>query len=401
MLHLNPHPAIGAANLVSSEGSPVHPPLKDFLYAAPFRVSPWHSRVSSVQILFAAEKKRKVYGLFKRWFQDVWRERCQKAQAMITWRRAWAAHVANAKAIRLLQIKWTLTTSEPKEHVDLIYAETCSSEFDPATVIDSSLRLKKNRGSYRYAVLQNLKQHPALPLLAPEIEDGVLKSVSCSILERAGPLHSYLLNAAWEAVVTRLMERKPDMFTCNICYDMVDPINTLQPRSLWSVQPETNENWDKVTCDHMFCHECMSKWATEKIRGQRTNIMCPGLPSCSYRLWREDVRTLVSEEHFARYSALLNANYKDHLKKTVAESSPEFLAWLKKYCRPCPECRVIVSKAHGCNDMMCVCGQHFCFECGESSCSCRPYFLAEHTGGASRRDLWQIQDDDDSTPTAA
>jgi hypothetical protein len=48
---------------------------------------------------------------------------------------------------------------------------------------------------------------------------------------------------------------------------------------------------------------------------------------------------------------------------------PEDLAVLRlsdeRGWRRCPECKAMVELSDGCNHISCVCGAHFCYDCGK------------------------------------
>ncbi|KAL3476177.1 hypothetical protein BJX99DRAFT_258691 [Aspergillus californicus] len=49
----------------------------------------------------------------------------------------------------------------------------------------------------------------------------------------------------------------------------------------------------------------------------------------------------------------------------------------------CPSCRRMVERVTGCNSMRCMCGQHFCYGCGSSPCTC--FNRAQPGFGMARR----------------
>lgn len=51
--------------------------------------------------------------------------------------------------------------------------------------------------------------------------------------------------------------------------------------------------------------------------------------------------------------------------------------------KACPKCGNMVERSDGCNDMVCRCGQGFCYTCGDAfelrrSCACPVHFELEN-----------------------
>ena len=42
--------------------------------------------------------------------------------------------------------------------------------------------------------------------------------------------------------------------------------------------------------------------------------------------------------------------------------------------RECPGCNVTTEKSYGCNHMTCVCGAHWCWECGKRGATARAVY---------------------------
>ena len=39
--------------------------------------------------------------------------------------------------------------------------------------------------------------------------------------------------------------------------------------------------------------------------------------------------------------------------------------WVKEFASICPNCKNAIERSDGCFHMHCVCGTHYCYECGE------------------------------------
>jgi len=177
--------------------------------------------------------------------------------------------------------------------------------------------------------------------------------------------------------VSHLCTEGHKAFQCPICFDASDPFEAKV--QMWCPRAKSNENWTKRPCEHSFCRDCMKTWCETGISSMQHHIHCPA-EGCSYTLWKDDVRGLVSPGMFKAFEKNRNANYKKHLKEMLKEEDPEIKKWLRKHARPCPSCSVIVSRESGCDDMRCVCGCSFCYYCGRKNCKC----------GKKKANIWDI-----------
>jgi len=179
-------------------------------------------------------------------------------------------------------------------------------------------------------------------------------------------------------VVKELVEQGCKEFSCPICFDSINPFTP--GNMMWRARAKSNENWAKRPCEHWFCCDCVKSWCESGIESMQHHIRCPA-EGCSYTLWKDDIRGLVSPATFKAFEKNRNANYKEHLNMTLTEDDGgEFKKWLRKHARPCPSCHVIVSRSDGCDDMRCVCGCTFCYQCGRKQCKC----------GRKRVNIWDI-----------
>jgi len=172
-------------------------------------------------------------------------------------------------------------------------------------------------------------------------------------------------------------------FECPICCEpLVDMLTdgSVDTRKAWFAPARKTEHWSNQPCGHACCRNCMRTWAQTAIDDHKTVVRCPAV-HCTYCLWDQDLRDLVSEEHFLRYQEHKNADYAKRVQNAMKED-PVLRKWLKKHSRPCPSCHVIVSRSEGCNVMMCVCGTRFCYACGFIECKC--------SNRGNRPDIWRV-----------
>lgn len=173
----------------------------------------------------------------------------------------------------------------------------------------------------------------------------------------------------------------PDQYACPICMEPLVkslPNGGVDTSNIWFAPNRKTEHWNKQACRHLCCRSCMSKWAETAINDQMLTIKCPAV-GCSYCLWDQDLKVLVSQEAFARHQDHKNRDYLKHLRLTI-QKDDALTTWLKSNARPCPDCHVIVSHSEGCDQMMCICGARFCYKCGYKKCQCRSH--------RNREDIW-------------
>jgi len=190
-----------------------------------------------------------------------------------------------------------------------------------------------------------------------------------------GPAHMVDVYFMWhDALKTSIADS--DKLSCPVCMepfinvpregDMVDVEGVVVQKPFKPTLRKT-EHWSSNPCGHVICRSCMGQWAEAEVEQQRTRIKCPAV-GCSHMLWDHDLQELLSEETFSRYKELKSV---DHLQKMKDDlKDPVLGAWLKKNCKPCPDCHIIVSRSAGCNSMGCICGTKFCYECGFKQCAC-------------------------------
>lgn len=211
-----------------------------------------------------------------------------------------------------------------------------------------------------------------------EVAKRLMKTHSVSEVARFAK-QGYLASEQVEKAVVSALDDCCGHFQCPICMDPLVVVNcgSIDTSNNWFVRAHSTEHWHNHPCGHACCRSCITMWAETEINDQKLKVRCPAA-NCSYNLFDQDLRTLVSPEAFERYQERKGADYLHHLKSTV-KSDPTLKLWLKGHARPCPDCHVIVSRSEGCDHMMCVCGTHFCYACGFKKCKC---------GSTKRRDIW-------------
>ena len=174
------------------------------------------------------------------------------------------------------------------------------------------------------------------------------------------------------------------------------------------LEVDGGESWDRQTCEHTVCIECMVDYVKHGTSHGRHIIRCPGLCTdgtrpCSNRLYTADVAAFIPTDLFERWTTRTTADYKNRLQTVLgkrkrpddesseggdnSESGREnnddggeakFAQFVHDFCRPCPKCNIIILKSEGCDEMVCTCQTQFCYHCGKefnghsssASCSC-------------------------------
>lgn len=130
--------------------------------------------------------------------------------------------------------------------------------------------------------------------------------------------------------------------TCHICLGEITNANGLEKLE---------------RCQHEFCSPCLVWWLETSEVNRKEQATCP---TCRQEISIWDVVRILGRP----------------LQKVmppttpVAEEPDEFtLCWLKDQgAKQCPGCSVWIVREHGCNQMECLCGQEFCYCCGEINC---------------------------------
>lgn len=234
--------------------------------------------------------------------------------------------------------------------------------------------------SFRQKLLTFMPSWHLTDLQKTAIVDKVLQMHSfeqMSNLVKTGIDHH---SAIWREALESANRTSED-FKCQICSDPLVHIGQNgfpDISNMWYAPLRKNEHWSNQPCGHAFCRTCMGSWAETAINDQKVRVKCPA-EGCSYSLWDQDLKTLVSSAVFERHQEHKHADYLEHLKSEL-KGDIRLNRWLKGHARPCPDCHVIVSRSEGCNDMQCVCGCNFCYACGFKNCQC---------GKSKKRDIWK------------
>ncbi|XP_019099610.1 PREDICTED: putative E3 ubiquitin-protein ligase ARI4 [Camelina sativa] len=149
------------------------------------------------------------------------------------------------------------------------------------------------------------------------------------------------------------------------------------------VSPELAEKFDRFLIESYVEDNKMVKW-------------CPSTPHCGNAIQKtvddDDDEVECSCGHQFCFSCLSESHspcsclmWKLWTKKCADES--ETVNWITVNTKLCPECSKPVEKRDGCNHMTCICGQCFCWLCGEATGKTHSYrSIAGHSCGRYKDD---------------
>ena len=151
-----------------------------------------------------------------------------------------------------------------------------------------------------------------------------------------------------------------------------------------------DKRWETVTkpctennCCALACKDCLKKWYSSNQPGKLWNssrIKCPFCkkePGLSFLIHHNEnissVKVLEGDEDNHMYYAWCKRCHKvaEYCPKECAQQeipNPQKFACVdcksKSGARPCPKCGHGIIKIDGCNHIRCVCGCHWCYQCG-------------------------------------
>ncbi|KAL9242114.1 hypothetical protein vseg_016147 [Gypsophila vaccaria] len=251
-----------------------------------------------------------------------------------------------------------------------------------------SLAVAQREDLRRIMDLLSLKEHHARTLLIHYRWD--VERVLAVLVER-GKDQLYV-----EAGVRVMEHSKPcssfSSLTCGICME------------------DTSAN--EVTtmdCGHSFCNRCWTQHFVVRINeGQSRRIKCMAY-KCNAICDDGKIRNLLCmrdsavAEKFDRF--LLESYIEDnkrvkwcpsvpHCGNAIRAGEDDFLEdesetvnWITGHTKPCPKCHKAVEKNGGCNLVVCVCGQPFCWLCGGATGKQHTWdSIADHSCGRFKDD---------------
>ncbi|KAL2894728.1 putative E3 ubiquitin-protein ligase ARI2 [Bienertia sinuspersici] len=284
---------------------------------------------------------------------------------------------------------------------DVNYSVCMSNRSDSSVkvITKESLRAAQTEDLHRIMDLLSLKEHHARTLLIHYRWD--VEKVVAVFVER-GKDQLYV-----EAGVKVNEHTDPcplsSVFMCEIC-----------------IEDKPASEFTTMDCGHQYCNDCWTKHFIVRINeGQSRRVRCMA-HKCSAICDDGKIRFLVSREDSAtaeKFNRFLLESYIDdnkrvkwcpsvpHCGRAIRVEEDEFLEvecacghqfcfgclceahspcsclmwelwkkkcqdesetvnWITSHTKPCPKCHKPVEKNGGCNLVVCVCGQAFCWLCG-------------------------------------
>lgn len=141
-----------------------------------------------------------------------------------------------------------------------------------------------------------------------------------------------------EVNIEKLISEKPEEKEgprCDICMEVM-----------------TVDNKFALGCGHYFCKNCVANYLNENINnGKVMDLKCPH-GDCESKFARHDIEIVSGSEIAEKYQKFYE-NIEVNLDKN------------KKWC-PAPNCGRVIIKTSKRNHIVCECGFHMCFKCGEA-----------------------------------
>lgn len=143
------------------------------------------------------------------------------------------------------------------------------------------------------------------------------------------------------------------------------PTSTHCPRE-FCAQPLERDPDEKLVvcgaCEYAFCADCLRGWHGDQEPCRRQTL------SFAFA----DRYLASTEEERRKLDRLYGAK---NIRRLLLDVEHERLAqkWFDQNTTPCPECGAQVEKSMGCNHILCRCGHHYCYLCGETLSKLNPY----------------------------
>lgn len=124
-------------------------------------------------------------------------------------------------------------------------------------------------------------------------------------------------------------------------------VSHLIPADIVKVYTDRTIEWDTLPKDRTYCIACSHFIKVKNITENTATCSDCGAQTCA-----------ACKEKFHKGECVDNPVLQSFNK--LADKS----GW-----RRCPSCGIMVSRVHGCQHMVCICGTDFCYGCGGSGCS--------------------------------
>lgn len=109
---------------------------------------------------------------------------------------------------------------------------------------------------------------------------------------------------------------------------------------------EMHSQSNKNTHYHWMCDECLNSWFVERMKANKSL----GCAKCDWKPSHDIIMRVLYPKNIAAYIA-----WTERMKKPLGIP----------HAGRCPRCGEISEKIGGCNNMVCICGETYCYRCGE------------------------------------
>lgn len=171
----------------------------------------------------------------------------------------------------------------------------------------------------------------------------------------------------------------------------------------------------RTGCHQQICNSCTQDWYGINSRGRLINVAALTCPFCRrlpapktvapYGLANlGNLREAVDEAGSWIYAWCAGCGYaKQHIERACeAGAPPELSDWHCVECESpskemrilnCPKCGIATEKDGGCDHITCICGEHWCYACGEGSSAEGIYVHMQTEHGGLYGDEYESDDD--------
>lgn len=165
---------------------------------------------------------------------------------------------------------------------------------------------------------------------------------------------------------------------CQVCFEEDARQKQFLNGSIGGITPFLNEegNFYHLNCPFKSCKTCIKKYLEDSIDAKKTILRCPGVHAnskrCSHIFSFDEISEIVSKESLEKWLETCSTNYQERLD-SIMSSDSSLREFVENNCKPCPRCKVIVSRSEGCDEISCRCGESFCYKCGKAERDCICY----------------------------
>ncbi|KAH7660933.1 E3 ubiquitin ligase RBR family protein [Dioscorea alata] len=174
-------------------------------------------------------------------------------------------------------------------------------------------------------------------------------------------------------------------YYCNNCWTehFIVKINNGASRRISCITPKCNAICDEAIVRKLVAKKCpdvvcrFDRFLLESYVEDNNKVKwCPSTPHCGNAICVEDDHPCCEVECSCGLLFCFNCLSEAHspcsckmweLWSQKCKDESENINWIMVNTKPCPKCRKNVVKNGGCNHVRCICGQCFCWLCGNAT----------------------------------